>query len=117
MKIAFENVIEIFKSLSRKTLRKFELYVHPSIKENVSKSDLKDLDTYFTAFLNNSSLYCLNLWLRTKNKKKADFLKSFNHFGDFILKNKKQVEKMETFQVRIYKNHKGYLFENFLSIF
>ena len=117
MKIAFENVIEIFKSLSRKRLRKFELDVLPSIKENVSKSDLKDLDTYFTAFLNNSSLYYLMLRLETKNKTKADFLKSFNHFGDFILKNKKQVEEMEKFWVEIYKDSGGYLFESFLSIF
>ena len=93
------------------------LFVHPSIKENVSKSDLKDLDTYFTAFLNNSSLYYLSLELRTKNGDKADFLKSFNHFGDFILKNKKKVENMERFEVRIYKDYNGYLFEYFLIIF
>ena len=93
------------------------LFVHPSIKENVSKSDLKDLDTYFTAFLNNSSLYYLELVLRTKNGDKADFLKSFNHFGDFILKNKQQVEEMEGFDVKIYKDYGGYLFESFLSIF
>ncbi len=98
-------------------MRYFRLNVWPSIKEKVSESDLKDLHTYFTAFLNNSSLYYLRLELRTKNGDKADFLKSFNHFGDFILENKQQVEDMEKFDVKIYKDFYGYLFEYFLSIF
>ena len=97
LEVTFENVIGIFKSLSQKPLRYFWLRVHPLINKSVSKSDLEDLDTYFTAFLNNSRLYHLRLLLETKNENRADFLKSFNYLKDFILKKKVLVGKMEKF--------------------
>ena len=99
--VTFKNVIEIFKSLSQKRLRLFSFYLHPTIEKDVTESELKLLHKHFTLFLKNSKLYYLFLVLNVKNKNNNDFLKSFNFIEHYIKNNKKEVEKMEYFVVRI----------------
>ena len=108
--LTFKNVIEIFKCLSQKRLRYFYLSIRPTIVKSVSENELNHLQENFTLFLKNSKLYCLSLRLEFKNNnEKNDILKSFNYIEHYIKDDKKEVEKMERFRVRI-GNHKGYLF-------
>ena len=85
------------------------MVVCPTIVKSVSENDLIHLQENFTLFIKNSKLYYLYLWLEVQNKNNNDFLKSFNQIEHYIKENKKEVEKMEEFCVRI-GNYQGYLF-------